>query len=324
MFSGRKKSIIMFLLIFLLLAAAVQVCVYTLLTVAGQKARVPRKFGATYMTLDNLYFDVLNSAIEEVVESNGDLLITRDPSSRQDKQNEEIHDMLDMGVELIFVNPVDWFGVTPALQECKDRGVPCIVVDTDVFQDELAVSIIQSDNYDAGVQIGRDIISKKTDAKIVVLYDKRIDSTDRRLQGMLDTITASRMQYEIVYTASGTTLLQQTMGVMQEFLETGTFFDVVFGGNDPAALGALAAIQKKHLTRPVLVYGVDGSPSGKTMVMQGYMEGTSAQFPQIMGKKAAETAYAYLEGTPVEHRITMPVQLITRQNLSDFNVLGWQ
>lgn len=38
-----------------------------------------RLFGATYMTRNNPYFDVLNEGIEEVVEANGDILLTRDP-----------------------------------------------------------------------------------------------------------------------------------------------------------------------------------------------------------------------------------------------------
>ena len=36
----------------------------------------PRIFGATYMTRNNPYFDVLHEAIQEVVEANGDILIS--------------------------------------------------------------------------------------------------------------------------------------------------------------------------------------------------------------------------------------------------------
>ena len=46
-----------------------------------------RLFGATYMTRNNPYFDVLNEGIEEVVEANGDILLTRDPLQDQEKQN---------------------------------------------------------------------------------------------------------------------------------------------------------------------------------------------------------------------------------------------
>lgn len=285
---------------------------------------VPRKFGATYMTMDNPYFNVLNSAIEEVVESNGDILITRDPAQNQQKQNEQILDMLNMGVEFIFINPVDVDKISPALEICHERNVPFIVVDTNIANSKLAVSVIQSDNYDAGCQIGYDVCKKKTKANIVVLYDKGIVSTATRLRGFLDVLDNSAIDYKIVYMTSNTTLFQPSMILMQQFLEKNIDFDVVIGCNDPAALGALAAIQKKHINKPLLIYGIDGSPDGKNMVEQNLMEGTSAQYPKIMGKMAADLAYKYINGEYINHDVTIPVTLITKENLPMFEVLGWQ
>lgn len=40
-----------------------------------------RKIGATYMTMNNSYFKIINEEIRYVVEENGDTLITRDPAS---------------------------------------------------------------------------------------------------------------------------------------------------------------------------------------------------------------------------------------------------
>jgi len=320
----KNKQLLLYLLMFITVGSCATGLFVFVLQYPVRKNHLPRKFGATYMTMDNQYFEILNTAIEDIVESNGDQLITRDPAQNQQKQNNQIMDMLAMGVDLIFINPVDWKSITPALQKCHDRSVPFIVVDTDVYHDELAASVILSDNYGAGVLIGRDLIEKRHTAKIVILYDRGINSTDLRTRGFLDTIRKSPLKYRIVYTVNGTSILQQSMIEMQKFLETGLDFDIVFGGNDPTALGALAAIQKNHLDRTILLYGIDGSPSAKMMIQQGYMEGTTAQFPQVMGKKAAELAYDYLSGKHVNHKIFIPVQLITRKNLDAFDVLGWQ
>ncbi len=276
------------------------------------------------MTMDNPYFNILNSAIEEVVESNGDILITRDPLQKQDKQNMQILDMLEMGVDFIFINPVDLEGITPVLKICHDKNVPFIVVDTNIAERDLAVSVIQSDNYDAGRQIGFDACQKCDAMKIVALYDKGILSTSSRFKGFLDALNENMADYQIVYTVTDTTLFQPSMAGMQQFLEYNTDFNVVFGGNDPASLGALAAIQKKHLDRRILIYGIDGSPDGKGMVEQGLMEGTVAQYPKIMGQKAAKLAYQFLDNNEVEHDVVLPVTLITQKNISDFEVLGWQ
>lgn len=284
----------------------------------------PRRFGATYMTMNNPYFVVLNESIEEVVESNGDILMTRDPLYDQEKQNAQIQEMLDAGVDAIFINPVDWLGVIPALEKCKEAGVPVFNVDTYVYDSDYVVSSILSDNYDAGVQIAQDILKKRKSARIVILNHDNINSTNLRVQGFLDVLDG-REEYQVVMSRTTIVELERAMETMQEILETGIQFDVVLGGNDPTALGALAAMQMAHLDQEdILLYGIDGSPDGKTMIKEGYMEGSSAQRPIEIGTVAAETAYRYLDGEQVDPNIIVPVVLITQENLDEFDLVGWQ
>lgn len=284
---------------------------------------IPLKFGATYMTMNNPYFTALNDSIKEVVEANGDILITRDPAQNQERQNAQIQEMIEEGVVAIFANPVDWEKITPALQACQEAGVAVINVDTDVKEQEYVASVIQSDNYQAGVQCAKDMMSKMDSARIVVMNHYNIKSTTLRVQGFLDTIE-SHPQYQVVKEVKTTSELEVAMKKMKQILKTDLEFDVVLGGNDPTALGALAALQLNHVKNRVLIYGIDGSPDAKTMIQQGYLEGTSAQRPIEIGRTAAETAYAYLRGEQIDKNITVDVTLITRDNLSEFDMDGWQ
>ncbi|MBZ4666179.1 sugar ABC transporter substrate-binding protein [Mahella sp.] len=284
---------------------------------------LPRKFGATYMTMNNPYFDILNGGINEVVEANGDYLITRDPAQNQEKQNSQIYEMIEEGVEAIFLNPVDWKKVKPALIACKEANIPVFNVDTLVYDTEYVVSIIASDNYNAGVQCARDMMSKLDSADIVILDQPIINSVTQRIQGFKDTIQGNENYRVVVQKAAGGEL-EIAMEVMDRIIESGVSFDVVMGGNDPTALGALAALESHHMTGNILIYGVDGSPDGKMMIKEGYLEGTSAQYPSEMGKIAAEVAYAYLNGEKIERNIVVPVTLITRDNLDNFPINEWQ
>ncbi len=283
----------------------------------------PRKFGATYMTMNNPYFEVLNNSIEEVVEANGDVLITRDPAQDQEKQNAQILDMIEEGVGAIFLNPVDWKKVEPALKACKEAGIPVFNVDTYVYDTEYVVTTIISDNYDAGVQCAKDMMSKLDSARIVVLDRPNMNSITQRVKGFLDTIEGND-KYTVVAQESGGAELEVSMEVMKGILLTGKPFNVVMGGNDPTALGALAALQLNHVDDGVLIYGVDGSPDGKMMIKEGYLEGSSAQYPITIGTVAAKTAYEYLENKHVDKCITIPVKLITKDNLDKFEIDGWQ
>lgn len=287
-------------------------------------SKEPRKFGATYMTMTNPYFVMLNETIQEAVEVNGDILLTRDPAQDQGKQNEEILQMLEEGVCAIFLQPVDWKDVKPALKACKKAGVPVFSVDSYVYDQEYVVSTIVSDNYDAGVQCAKDLMRRYDSAKIVLLEHKIMKSVLDRTQGFADTLQG-HPGYEIVERYPAGAELETGMAAMRQILKQDNMeFDTVMGSNDPTALGALAALQQEGKAEGINIYGIDGSPDGKAMIKQGYMAGTSAQQPVKLANVAVKTAYQYLKGKPVDKEIIIPVTLITKDNLVDFDIDGWQ
>lgn len=286
-------------------------------------SQMPRKFGATYMTMNNPYFVDMNAKIEEMVEANGDILIYRDPAQDQEKQNEQILDMLEEGVVGIFLNPVDWIQVKPALVACKEAGVPVFNIDTRVYDEEYVAFSILSDNYNAGVLCAEDMMAKKKEADIVILDSPGTNSIIERVKGFKDTIEGHE-EYRIVVEAHGMGELEVSMDEMGRILESGMFFDVVLGGNDPTALGALAALQMNQAQEGILLYGIDGSPDGKVMIKEGYLEGSSAQRPILIATTAVEMAYDYLNQKEVEEYVMIPVTLITRNNIEEFDVAGWQ
>lgn len=295
---------------------------FPVIQIKKQMKQEPKKFGATYMTMNNPYFIALNGSIREGIEANGDVLITRDPAQNQDRQNAQIKEMIDEGVTAIFLNPVDWTEVSEALELCKEAGVAVFNVDTNVYKKDMVESIIWSDNYQAGVQCAEDMMKKKEKADILIMKHYNVQSTNERVQGFLDTIEGHD-EYKIVDEITTTSEFEVAMEEMDRILDKDLKFDVVLGGNDPTALGALAGLQSNHVTEKILIYGIDGSPDAKEMIKKGYLEGTSSQQPVKMGKKAVETAYKYLRGEPVEKDIMIDVIMITNENLNDFDIDGW-
>ncbi|MCD8083608.1 MAG: sugar ABC transporter substrate-binding protein [Clostridiales bacterium] len=292
----------------------------------GRQAMRPHRsriFGATYMTRNNPYFDVLHEAIEEVVEGNGDILISRDPCQDQEKQNAQIEEMIGEGIEVLFLNPVDWEAVRPALESCRRAGVVVIDIDTVVKDTDYVVSTIETDNYLAGVLCAQDMMERVDSARIVIINNPTQTSITNRVQGFLDTIEGDD-RYQVVYTQVGEGEFEVAADVMAEFLKKRIEFNVVLGGNDPSALGALATLQQYRKDEGVLIYGIDGSPDFKSMLELGYVTGTSAQSPRTIGEVAANTAYDYLNGQTIESYISIEPYIITRENLSEYEINGWQ
>lgn len=292
-------------------------------TKAQEPAKKARKFGATYMTMNNPFFVALNDGIKAVVESNGDTLVTLDPALDQAKQISQIEDLIAQKVDAIFLNPVDWKGVKPALDAAKKAGIPIINVDAPVFDEDLVTSIVASDNYNAGVLVAKDVMSKLDKANVVLLEHPTAKSAIDRTKSFEDTVKGNP-NYKIVAKQSSNGQLEQAMPVMENILQAQKQIDVVMGLNDPTAMGALAAMQAAKRDKGVLLYGVDGAPEAKKMIKEGKMTATAAQSPKNIGKTAAETAYKVLKGEKVEHLVLVPVTLITKDNVDQFGVDGWQ
>ena len=50
----------------------------------------------------------------------------------------------------LFLNPVDWKAVEPGLVAAKKAKIPVIVIDSQVYRNDLVAMTIVSDNYKAG------------------------------------------------------------------------------------------------------------------------------------------------------------------------------
>ncbi len=327
----KGVGVVKYRLRYMVVVLIAAVCVAALLLLSGDFSKTvwfndgeQRKFGATYMTMSNPYFVVLDEELRESIEENGDILLTRDPSQDQEKQNQQIIDMINEGVSAIFLQPVDWKNVKPALVACREAGVPVISVDAYVFDQEYVVSTIASDNYGAGVLCAEYIMQKQDSAKIVILGHYKMQSVIDRVAGFKDTL-AGHPGYDIVLEFQSGADIETGMEAMHNIIDSGIEFDTLFGGNDPVALGGLAALQKEGAQdRKITIYGVDGSPDGKAMIRDGLMEASSAQQPLLLAKTAAETAYAYLGGERVEKEIVIPVTLVTQSNIANTDIDGWQ
>ena len=191
-----------------------------------RSARKTKVFGATYMTMNNQFYSVLNDEIRTVVEDNGERLITLDPALDQKKQNEEIEQLIERNVDAIFLNPVDWMSVEPALQSAKKAGIPVIVVDTPVYDNKLVACTIVSDNYNAGVQCAVHMMNLKSKADIVLIIHPNAKSAQERIQGFLNSIEG-KPEYRVVAKEDGKGQIERTFPKMQKLLEEGINFDVI-------------------------------------------------------------------------------------------------
>ena len=282
-----------------------------------------RVFGATYMTMNNPYFQVLDTQIQALLELRGDVLLTRDAAMDQQRQNQEIQELVDAGVCAIFMTPVEWDTSKGGVQIASAAGVPVIVVDAPIQDSELAACSVLSDNYQAGVLCAQHLLSVRDSAKILLLEHITARSGADRIQGFKDTI-AGHEGFEILGSGESDGQIENAMPVMEQLLRQYPDADVLMALNDPSAFGGLAAIQGAGLSDRFLVYSVDGSPEGKAMVSSGFLTATCAQFPSKVAEEAVNQVYAAIDGGCECSEVIVPVELLTAENVNQYGIDGWQ
>ena len=280
-----------------------------------------QKLGYTCMDGTNPFFIALEGAIREVVEANGDELISLDPQNSNEKQISLIEDLVSQGIAACFVNPVDRDGVIAGLDKLKEAGIPIFGFDTEVADMSYLVSYAGSDNYNAGYVCGLDLAEKLPEGgPIIVLDSPTMQSVVDRIDGFMAAIEGKG--FEVV--AQIDSMGNQELGNKNatDALTAHPDAVAIMGGNDPTALGAYAAVESAASN--ALVYGVDGSPAIKALIAEGKVTGTGAQSPVSIGKTIAEVYYKWLAGEEVEARYPIDTFMINADNVADFGTDGWQ
>ena len=277
--------------------------------------------GYTCMDGTNPFFVTLEAAIREVVEANGDELISLDPQNSNEKQNSQIEDLISRGIVAMFINPVDRDGIIPALDKLQEAGIPMFGFDTEVAEMSYLVSYAGSDNYNAGYVCGLDLCEKLPEGgPIIVLDSPTMQSVVDRTDGFLAAIEGKGFEVVSQIDCMG----NQEQGNLNgtDALTAHPDAVAIFGGNDPTALGAYAAAEAAGSS--ALIYGVDGSPDIKALIAEGKVTGTGAQSPLSIGKTIAEVYYKWVAGEEVEARYPINTFMINADNVAEFGTDGWQ
>lgn len=282
------------------------------------------KFGFTCMDQSNPFFVLIEKTIRERVEANGDQLVSVDPANDVMRQIQQIEDVVAQNIDGMFLNPAEAEGVIPGLDMLKEAGVPIVNFDTEVADMSYIKSYAGSDNYNAGKVVGDDLVSKRPQGgDIIILDSPTMNSVVDRTNGFIDAIKGHGFTIVAQQDAKGN--LEKSMNISEDLLQAHSNVVAIFGGNDPTALGALAAANAAGL-KDCLIYGVDGSPDIKRELASGdsLIEGTGAQSPISIANTSVDLMYKIVKGEAVDSRYPVPTFLITADNVAQYGIDGWQ
>ncbi|MDF9867651.1 ribose transport system substrate-binding protein [Bacilli bacterium PM5-3] len=268
--------------------------------------------GMSISTLSNPFFVTIKESAEKQAKESNVALEVLDAKDDVAKQTSDIETLVNKGVKVIIVNPVESSAVKPAIEAAIAKDVKIITVDRSAEGVEVTTHIA-SDNV-AGGKLAGDYLIKKLDGKgKVIELEGRTGASatiergkgfNEAVKGKLDVIAKQTAEFD----------RNKGMTVMENLAQANKEFDAVFAHNDEMILGALQAIKNDK----VITVGFDGNDDALKSIESGELNATVIQQPDIMGVEAIKVAAKIIAGEKVEKTIPVDLVLVDKDNVADF------
>lgn len=269
------------------------------------------KIGVSVADQSNpFYIDIVDGM--ESAAKDGDELVIVDAGFDAAKQLNDIDDMIQQGVKVMLIDPVDSNAIKSAVEACDAAEIPVIAYNSPL-NFEIA-STVATDNYLAGQLVG-EAMGKALDGKgeVAMLTYNVAEVCLDRANGFKDAI-AEYPDIKIVEEQEIQPGTDTALPVAENILQAYPDLAGMFALNDPSALGCVAAVESANLLDQVQIVGVDGSDDAKAAIAEGKMLASAAQDPVQIGSVAIETAYKVIAGEEVEKDIKIPSYLVDASN----------
>ena len=282
----------------------------------SQPAASQGTIGVSLLTLDNPFFKVIGDEISKEGAKHGyqSLVVSGDKDVA--KQSNQIKDFIVKKVAAIVLSPCDSKSIVPVIQEANAAGIPIITVDVPCSEPGVKIlTQIATDNFGGGKQAAQAMIEAlgANGGRIAVLHFKQVESCQLRVKGFREVIeahnAAGKARIDIVSELESGGAKDLGFKATEDILQAHPDIQAIFAINDPAALGARAALEKAGRADKVLIIGFDGQPEGKQAIKQGKIYADPIQFPEQMGAKAVDAIVRHSKGESIPPTILIPTSL---------------
>jgi len=284
-----------------------------------------KTYGVSVMTHANPFFLKEVDAVKQTLEQSGvnATVLSPDPANDITKQVEQVTEFTKRGVDVIIIDPIDLDGIKPALVEAERAGIPVIIIDSQVADKDLIVSLIESNNVKLGRLAAESLIQAMGgEGEIGIIHWSTLQCVRERVQGLEEVIEEKyKGKVKIVANQDAYGVVEDAQSIMDTFMQANPNIKGVFCINDPTAQGAIAAIEAANKTGEIFVSSVDGSQNGIDMIKEGKLVCSPVQFPATIANKAVEIAELIFAGKTddIESHIYIDGENIDASNVDKYD-----
>ena len=274
--------------------------------------------GVSLLTLDNPFFKVIGDTIATEGAKQGYEAIVVSGDKDVAKQSNQIKDFIVKKVSAIVLSPCDSKSIIPVIQEANAAGIPVFTVDIPCNEPGVKiVTQVATDNFSGGKEAGLAMIEALGEAggDVAVLHFKQAESCQLRVKGFREVIdahnAAGKGKIEIVAELESGGAKDVGFKAAEDALQANPNLRGIFAINDPAALGARAALEKAGKTS-VFIVGFDGQPEGRQAIKDGKIYADPIQFPDKMGAQIVDAIIRHSKGETLPPQLLIPTSLYRR------------
>ncbi|WP_029288238.1 ABC transporter substrate-binding protein [Cellulomonas sp. HZM] len=260
-------------------------------------------------------------SMEDEAKAQGATLIHTNANSQIAKQVTDIQGMLNQGVQLLIVAPLNSDGLQPAFDAAKAKKVPVVTVDrlvnAKVCDDYL--TFIGSDFVSQGKRAA-DAMIKQTGGtgKVAILLGSSGNNvTTDRTSGFVDQLkTAPGLEIVAQQTANFARTDGQT--VTASLLQAHPEITAIYAENDEMGIGAVSAIKAagKKPGTDIKIFSIDGTKDAVQLLADGQYNGVIESNPRF-GPLAFQALKDFADGTGVAPKIVIQDNEYTPENAKD-------
>lgn len=240
-------------------------------------------------------------------------LVLADSKGSLALQNQQVHNFIESGFDLIIVCPVDVDSIFPALQEARNKKIPIISIDRKI-KEGFCDAFVGTENYLVGKTAGN-YASNRLNGRGNVLeigQDPKSSPSIDRHKGFVDEI----VKYPGINNLGTFWLPTNHKSYLKEIFEKENP-DLVFTHNDRFALEVHETLKELQLTNKIKVVGVDGlmgQNEGLDLVKAGKIDATIL-YP-TGGQESIKVAIKILQGENFIRENNLFSTVVNSENVS--------
>ena len=280
------------------------------------------KFGYVTSDMSHEWYQNIVKGAQQKADELGIELITADAAMDAGKQVTQLENMLTSGVDALIITPVDAKSLATVINDAKEQGVP-VICESNVV--EGATTTVGINSVEGGRQAGEWLAEYATanniDPKILVVNAPSNEDCRERVQGFKEALDESGIQYEIVQEVDGEGAKERSLEVSADAITAHPEVNVIYGINDNATTGGMAAYKEAGLDESKLTaigFGFEGVAGRTALLADGPYKAAVAMFPDFMGQRLIDAAYQIANGEELPERYWSGSTVITLDNFGEY------